>query len=235
MKWKLNTIVPYITCPWNHFKQRSEPLGLFTWKWGTRDRWGKNITLPYMQSYNPAIPGCTFSRLLNGPAKHVNKKNAGKARVLSINALRHTYCSCCNLQGCGSLLLPLIMMQNHRQSDFLRIWCIKQPTPARRVTPPWNVYMAKFDPSWEGNPVWQTGLPALARHPTYHVNVIKLNWEIILKCRLPHLRGLPHLPGVPHRRFVKPQESKDWLFSGTLIHWHNTFLFAVFTHVRKQK
>ena len=173
MKWKLNTIVPYITCPWNHFKQRSEPLGLFTWKLGTRDRWGKNITLPYMQSYNPAIPGCTFSRLLNGPAKHVNKKNAGKAR----------------------------------QSDFLRIWCIKQLTPARRVTPPWNVYMAKFDPSWEGNPVWQTGLPALARHPTYHVNVIKLNWEIILKCRLPHLRGLPHLPGVPHRRFVKPQES----------------------------
>ena len=43
-----------------------------------------------MQSYNPAIPGCTFSRLLNGPAKHVNKKNAGKARVLSINALRHS-------------------------------------------------------------------------------------------------------------------------------------------------
>ena len=127
------------------------------------------------------------------------------------------------------------MVQNHRQSDFLRIWCIKQPTSARRVTPPWNVYMAKFDPSWEGNPVWQTGLPALARHPTYHVNVIKLNWEIILKCTLPHLRGLPHLPGVPHRRFVKPQESKDWLFSGTLIHWHNTFLFAVFTHVRKQK
>ena len=43
-----------------------------------------------MQSYNPAIPGCTFSRLLNGPAKHINKKNAGKARVLSINALQHS-------------------------------------------------------------------------------------------------------------------------------------------------
>ena len=43
-----------------------------------------------MQSYNPVIPGCTFSRLLNGPAKHVNKKNAGKVRVLSINALRHS-------------------------------------------------------------------------------------------------------------------------------------------------
>ena len=26
----------------------------------------KKITLIYMQSYNPAISGCTFSRLLNG-------------------------------------------------------------------------------------------------------------------------------------------------------------------------
>ena len=33
--------------------------------------------------------------------------------------------------------------------------------------------MAKFDGGWEGYPVWQTGQPALAGHPTYHVNVIK--------------------------------------------------------------
>ena len=45
---------------------------LFIWRWGTPGRWGnplrwgKKITLLYMQSYNPAIPGCTFSRLLNG-------------------------------------------------------------------------------------------------------------------------------------------------------------------------
>ena len=26
----------------------------------------KEITLLYMQSYNPAIPGCTFSKLLSG-------------------------------------------------------------------------------------------------------------------------------------------------------------------------
>ena len=51
--------------------------------------WGKKITLLYMQSYNPAIPGCTFSRLLNG-LLHVNKKNAGKPRVLTINALLHS-------------------------------------------------------------------------------------------------------------------------------------------------
>ena len=66
------------------------------------------------------------------------------------------------------------------------------PTPARRVTPPWNVYMAKFDPGWEGYPVWQTGLLALAGHPIYHVNVIKLKWKNIWTGELPHLPGIPH-------------------------------------------
>ena len=42
-----------------------------------------------MQTYNPVIPGCTFSRLLNG-TKHVNRKNAGKQRVLEISALLHS-------------------------------------------------------------------------------------------------------------------------------------------------
>ena len=48
--------------------------------------------------------------------------------------------------------------------NFARIWCIPNPTPARRVTPPWNVYTVKFDPGWEGYLVWQTGLPALGGH-----------------------------------------------------------------------
>ena len=61
-------------------------------------------------------------------------------------------------------------MQSHRQSEF---------DVSRIRAPPWNVYMAKFDSGWEGYPVWQTGLPALAGHPTYHVNVIKLKWENI--------------------------------------------------------
>ena len=38
-----------------------------------------------MQSYNPAIPGHTLSRLFNGRF-HVHKKNA----VLAINALQHS-------------------------------------------------------------------------------------------------------------------------------------------------
>ena len=78
-----------------------------------------------------------------------------------------------------------------------RQFSVANPAPAKRVTPPWHVYMAKFDPGWEGYPVWQTGLPALAGHPTYHVKVIKLKWEIIWTGGLPHLSELPHLPGVP--------------------------------------
>ena len=42
-----------------------------------------------MQSYNPTIPGA-LSQDYWVVAKHVNKKNAGKPRVLAINALLHS-------------------------------------------------------------------------------------------------------------------------------------------------
>ena len=54
-------------------------------------------------------------------------------------------------------------------------------TPARRVTPPWDVYMANCHPGWQGYPTWQTVQPALAGYPTYHEDVIKIKWEIIRK------------------------------------------------------
>ena len=41
-------------------------------------------------------------------------------------------------------------------------------------------------------------------HPTYHVNVIKLKWEIIWTGGLPHLSRLPHLPGVPYLHVNRP-------------------------------
>ena len=68
-----------------------------------------------------------------------------------------------------------------------------------------RIQYRKSDPGWEGNLVWQTGLPALAGHPTYHVNVIKLKWEIIWTGGLPLLSGLPHLPGVPHLHVNRPK------------------------------
>ena len=90
---------------------------------------------------------------------------------------------------------------------ILREFSIANPTPDRRVTPSWNVYTTKFDSCWEGNTDWQTRLPALAGHPTYHVNDIKLKWYIIWTGGLPHLSGLPHLHGVPHLHVKRPLES----------------------------
>ena len=41
-------------------------------------------------------------------------------------------------------------------------------------------------------------------HPTYHVNMIKLKWEIIWTGRLPYLPGVPNLH-VMHLSIDKPQ------------------------------
>ena len=91
---------------------------------------------------------------------------------------------------------------------FLREFDLSRIRPRLGVTPLWNVYMAKFDPCWESSPVWQTELPALAGHPTYHVNMIKLKWGIIWTGGLPHLNGLPHVPGVPHLHVNRPQDPR---------------------------
>ena len=126
-----------------------------------------------MQSYKPAILGCTFSRLLNG---HYSRKQEKCWQTTSTL----TCCSCCNLQCCGFLLLPLIIMWSHPAPKWiLREFDVSRIRPRLAwVTSPWNVDMAKFDLSWEGYPVCQTGLPTLKGYHTYHVNVIKLTWEI---------------------------------------------------------
>ena len=70
--------------------------------------------------------------------------------------------------------------------------------------------------TWQNlTPVWRTGQPTLAGHPTYHVDVIKLKWEILWTGGLPHLSGLPHLPGVPHLHVNRPllkSHSRQGLF-----------------------
>ena len=50
-------------------------------------------------------------------AEHVNKRNAGKPRVLTVNAFVHSLAALAVTLS-GWLLLPLIMMQSHRQSEF---------------------------------------------------------------------------------------------------------------------
>ena len=85
-------------------------------------------------------------------------------------------------------LSPLIIMWSHPAPK----WILREFDASARIRPrlawvtsPWNLYM-----SWEGYLVWQTGLPTLKGHPTYHVNVIKLKWEIIWTGGLPHLSWL---------------------------------------------
>ena len=103
----------------------------------------------------------TFNDAKPPPKKNKNKnKNKNKIKIIK-------------------KIIKIISKKATAKVNFVQIWSITNPTLARQVTPPWNVYMAKFDPGWEGYPVWQTGLPGLAGHPTYQVNVIKLKWEII--------------------------------------------------------
>ena len=81
---------------------------------------GVKNTLLYLPSSNPANSGYTFSRLLNGRyISHVKKKNAGKLLVLAINALLNSLAAlAATFSAVAFLLLPFIMMQSHRQSEF---------------------------------------------------------------------------------------------------------------------
>ena len=118
--------------------------------------------------------------------------------------------------------------------NFARIWCITNPTPARLVTPPWTFTWQNLTPAErEGYPVWQTGLPAVAGHPTYHVNVIKLKWEIIWTGGLSHQSGLPHLPGVPHLHVNRPFDMKmpNFTFYGRREQATTIFSFFFWTWV----
>ena len=58
-----------------------------------------------MQSYNPAIPGCTFSRIIELLAKHVNNKILANHAFWRLT-LFYTH------------FLPLIMIESRRQSEF---------------------------------------------------------------------------------------------------------------------
>ena len=94
-----------------------------------------------MQSYNPAIPGCTFSDYWK-VAKHVNNKNPGKQRALGL-MLFYIYLLVLLLQP-SVFWLSIATFSNDPKQPSKWIWCTTNPTPARWVTPPWNVYMETF-------------------------------------------------------------------------------------------
>ena len=144
--------------------------GLFTWRWGTPGRWGNllgwgnKITPLYMQSYRPAIPGCTFSRLLNGRKARKHEKCWQTTCFGDQCSSSLTCCSCCNP---SVQWLSIVNFNNNaepppkwilRKFDVSRIrprpgglphletFTWQNFTPAERVTrsgrlgyPPWRV------------------------------------------------------------------------------------------------
>ena len=78
---------------------------------------------------------------------------AGERRILAVSVLFLSLSALAATFQCCDFLLSLLL-----------IWrackCNMNSTPARRVTPPWVVYMAKCDHGWQGYPTWQTGQPA---------------------------------------------------------------------------
>ena len=67
----------------------------------------------------------------------------------------------------------------------------------------------------------QIGEVTCGGSPTYHVNVVKLKWEIIWTGGLPYLSGLPHLTGVSHLHVNRPLIS-----CGCCLFWSVSSLFT---------
>ena len=149
------------------------------------------------------------------------------------------------LQCCGSLSLPLIMMQIKATAkvNFFE-FSITNPTPDRRVTPPWNVYIAKFDPGWEGYPVWQTGLPAYRLGGSPHLSCkrvqIKMSDYMDRQVTPPKQATSPTWGPAPtckqalkvrmkRTSSVPKSPSGNWRYESLLVqsHWYeNDFLFS---------
>ena len=72
---------------------------------------------------------------------------------------------------------------------FLLEFDVPRNRPWLGGLPHLETFMVKFHHGREDYPVSRLG-----GSPHYHVNVIKLNWEIVRTGGLTHLNGLPHLP-----------------------------------------
>ena len=77
----------------------------------------------------------------------------GRRNVWAVNAFLLALAAfATTVQRCSCLLSLLIM-----QSLCQRPLGVQLTNPVRRVAPPSNVYMAKFNTGYEGYPVWHTG------------------------------------------------------------------------------
>ena len=110
--------------------------------------------------------------------------------------------------------------------NFARIWRITNLTPARRVTPPWNVYMAKFDPGWEDYPVCQT---------------TRLGGSLHLSCKRDQIKMREYMDWrvTPPKRVTSPTWSppppcKQALSSVRSVDVINSFCDSIYTLPKRQ-
>ena len=79
-------------------------------------------------------------------AKQVNKKNAGRSRCLAINTLLHSLAALAATISAVTFycLLPLIMMQGHRQSEFCANLMYHESDPGQAGNPTSNCLHGKI-------------------------------------------------------------------------------------------
>ena len=127
-------------------------------------------------------------------AKHVNKKNAGKPRVLAINALLHSLVALAATRQCNSfLLLTLIIMQRHRESEFCANLMYHESDPGQAGYPTLKRLHGKIWPRLRG-------LPGLADRATH------LGGSPHLSCKRDQFKKRDYMDRwvTPHKRATSP-------------------------------
>ena len=144
------------------------------------------------------VLGYAKNRRLNMLLGMVWEMKYGRFTMLNIPKCEHFTLLVCPLRFLViSAMRRLGNVQSFKTCMF-SFWAFcHECDPGWRVPLPLDVYMANCHPGWQGYPTWQTGQPTLAGYPTYHVNVVKIKWEIIWKGGLPHQGGYLTHPGSP--------------------------------------
>ena len=114
-------------------------------------------------------------------AKHVNNKNAGKTRVLTLNVLLYSLAA----PATTFSAMAFYWCKATNKVNLARIWCVMG-------YPPWNGW-----PRLRGLADWENRLGG-SPHPSCKRNQSETRDYMDRRGGLPHLNGLPHLPGVPH-------------------------------------
>ena len=96
--------------------------------------------------------------------------------------------------------LSIVTFSNDAKPPPKWIWCITNPTPARWVTPPWNIYSGKICPRLRG-------LPGLADRATRLSGSPHLSGKRDQIKMREYISRLPHLPGVTHLHVNRPLAS----------------------------